>query len=102
MNFRTLQSEQRVQTITDELWVLQTTVVIENTGIMNKAVLKWQAQTTVYKTKAQFIVDFNKAHKEYLSLLKLTTTPIAHNIKKTNDELGALHSLKVGTKSSYQ
>jgi len=28
-------------TIDDSLWVLQTTAVIENTGTMNKAVLKW-------------------------------------------------------------
>ena len=46
---------------------------------MNKAVLKWQAKATADKTKANFITDFNKAHKEYLALLKLTsTTPIAH------------------------
>jgi len=82
--------------ITDELWVLQTTAVIENMGIMNKAVLKWQAQTTVYKTKAQFINNFNKAHKEYLSLLKLTTTTsIAHNVQQTIDELGPLRSLMI-------
>ena len=26
-------------------------------------------------------------------MFKLTTTPIAHNVQKTNDELGELHSL---------
>ena len=29
--------------ITDETWMLQTTHVIESSGILNKAVLKWQA-----------------------------------------------------------
>ena len=38
-------------------------------------------------------MDFNKYHKEYLSLFKLTTTPIAHNVQKINDELGELRSL---------
>ena len=28
-------------TFTDEWWILQTTHVIESSGIMNKAVLKW-------------------------------------------------------------
>ena len=66
-------------TIDDNLWVLQTTAVIENAGTMNKAILKWQARATAENNKANFITDFNKAHKEYLSLLKLTiTTPIAH------------------------
>ena len=45
---------------TDEWWILQTTLVIESYGILNKAVLKWQAQIAIYKTKARFIVDFNK------------------------------------------
>ena len=63
--------------ITDKWWILQTTHVIESSGILNKAVLKWQAQNTTYKTKARFIVDFNKAHKTYLSMFKITTTPIA-------------------------
>ena len=81
-------------TIDDSLWVLQTTAVIENAGTMNKAVLKWQAQAAVEKTKAQFIIDFNKAHKDYLALLKLTTTtPVAHNVQETNDEIEALSSL---------
>ena len=39
--------------ITDKIWVLQTTHVIESSGILNllrpcKAILKWQARTTAY------------------------------------------------------
>ena len=59
--------------ITDEWWMLQTTHVIESLGILNKAVRKWQATATTYKTKAQFILDFNEYHKEYLSKFKHTT-----------------------------
>ena len=49
--------------ITDETWMLQTTHVIKLSGILNKAVIKWQAQTTAYKTKARFITNFNKEQK---------------------------------------
>ena len=73
--------------------MLQTTHVIESSGILNKAVLKWQVRTTAYKTKAGFITDFNKEHKKYLFMFKITTTPIAHNVQKTNDEIGELRTL---------
>ena len=73
--------------ITDQWWMLQTTHVIESAGIFNKAVRKWQATTTAHKTKAQFILDFNEYHKEYLSKFKNTTTPIAHNAQETNAEM---------------
>ena len=56
--------------VTDAAWMLQTTHVIESSGILNKAVLKWQARTTAYKTKARFIADFNKYHKEYFPCLR--------------------------------
>ena len=79
--------------------MLQTTHVIESSGILNKAVRKWQATTTAHKTKAQFILDFNEYHKEYLSKFKNTTTPIAHNTQETNDEIEALRSLVNETRS---
>ena len=46
--------------VDNNLWILQTTGVIEKAGTMNKAVLKWQARATAEKNKAQFITDFNK------------------------------------------
>ena len=61
-------------------------------GILNKAVAKWQAQPTTYKTKAQFITDFNKYYKEYRKKIA-TTTPIAHNVQQTNAEIGELCSI---------
>ena len=45
--------------VTDAAWMLHTTYVIESSEKLNKAVRKWQATTTAYKTKAQFILDFN-------------------------------------------
>ena len=69
------------------------THVIESSGILNKAVCKWQAQIIAYKIKAQFILDFNEYHKEYLSKFKNTTTPVAHNVQKMNDKIGELRSL---------
>ena len=75
--------------------MLQTTHAIESSRILNKAVLKWQAQITTYKNKTRFITDFNKYHKNYLSMFKHTTTPIAHNVQKTNDKIGELHSLVI-------
>ena len=73
--------------------MLQTTHVIKSSGILNKSVLKWQGEPTIYKTQTRFITDFNKYHKNYLSVFKHTTTPIAHNVKKTNDEIGELQDL---------
>jgi len=66
--------------------------IIKASGILNKAVVKWQAQPTAYKTKAQFITDFSMYHKEYREKLAITT-PIANNVQKTNDEIGELHSI---------
>ena len=86
-------------TIDDSLWVLQTTAVIENAGTMNKAVLEWQARDTADKTKANFITDFNKAHKKYLSLLKLTSTPIAHNAQEMNAEIDELRGMVNDTRT---
>ena len=85
--------------ITDATWMLQTTHIIKSSGILNKAVLKWQAQTTAYKTKAQFITDFNKYHKEYLSKFKQMTTLIAHNVQKTNDDIEECRSMMNETRT---
>ena len=80
-------------TVTYAAWMLHTTHVIESSGILNKAVWKWQATTTVYKTKAQFILDFNEYHKDYHPKFKYTTTPIAHNVQKINDVIGELRTM---------
>ena len=66
---------------------------MEASCILNKVILKWQAQQTADKTKTHFITDLNKHHKEYLAKFKNTTTPIAHNAKKTNDKIGEHHYL---------
>ena len=79
--------------ITDATWMLQTTHVIESSGILNKPVLKWQGQAETYKNKPRFITDFNKYHKHYLSMFKHTPTPIAHNAQETNAEIDDLCSM---------
>ena len=67
--------------------------VIEASGIFSsKAVIKWQAQTTAYKTKVQFITDFNMYHKEYRKKLA-TTTPITHYVQQTNTSIDKLRSI---------
>ena len=79
--------------ITDAWWMLQTTHVIESSGVLNKAVRKWQATTSTYKTKAQFILDFNEYHKDYLSKCKHTPDPIANNVQPPNAEMEALRNM---------
>jgi len=52
--------------IPDGRWIAWTLKVIKDSGLFYKSCKKWEAQPAAFKTKAMFITEFNKYHKEYI------------------------------------
>lgn len=54
------------QAIPDGYWLLYTLHVIDRSGILHKAIQKWNAKDEAYKTVAQFKIDYTEYHESYL------------------------------------